>query len=527
MKPKKISNKLSLFAITLVVLSAVVPGYAQREPAADPGKPSSQNGSASESGMHPEQLGQVKGWVGSLALQAATYAAPIVAMYNLRAAVAFGPNPKAQPNTIWKLEDISTPELSQESGYVSPNVDVLYGFGFADLAAEPVILTAPDSGGRYYMIEIVDMWSNAFAYPAGASSGYKGGKFALVGPGWKGTLPPQVKRIDCPTRWIELQPRVYVRNQADLEGAKKVLEGVTIQGLSQYNGGPAPQKRAYHYEVPKLDPKVASSHFPFDDALQFWSIFSAALNENPPPESEIKSVLPQFKYLGIELGKTWKREGVDPLILAQMKAAAQEIVPMTIASVHLAGGRANGWVIPPANTGMGGADYLSRAGIAIFGLTANTVTEAIYYSSVLDGNGQAMTGEKRYTITFKQPMEFAKSVPPGFWSLTIYDSATSYSVPNAIQRYSLGSDDNLKKNPDGSFTIYLQHDNPGPDKESNWLPAPAGPFYLILRNYAPVHSVVTALQDVTTFQGPPPVLPAEDRLSRSHAAQAELNLTPR
>jgi len=140
----------------------------------------------------PEQLKAIEAWTDALAIQAATYGASLLAMYNLRSSVAVGPNPKTPPNEIWRMEDISTPKLAAESGYVSPNLDVVYGFGFADLGIEPVILTAPDSGGRYYMIEIVDMWTNAFAYPAGGASGYKGGKFALVGlerraSGWRET----------------------------------------------------------------------------------------------------------------------------------------------------------------------------------------------------------------------------------------------------------------------------------------------------------------------------------------------------
>jgi DNA sulfur modification protein DndE len=316
-----------------------------------------------------------------------------------------------------------------------------------------------------------------------------------------------VKRIDAPTRWIELQPRVYVKNEADLAGARKVLDGVTLQTLSQYTGGSAPARPTYNYEVPKLNPKIASSHMPFDDPLQFWSIFSAAMNENPPPKNEIEAVLPQYKYLGIELGKQWKAENVNPLILAEMKKAAQDIAGLALGTMPLAGRLANGWVIPPANTGNGGTDYLSRLCVAVFGLTANTVTEAIYYSGVLDGNDQVMTGAKKYTLTLKEPMDYAKPIPPGFWSVTMYDKVTSFSVPNPINRYDLGSDSNLKKNADGSITLYLQHDNPGPDKESNWLPAPPGPFYLILRNYAPVLELGKQLENLDTFQGPPPVVP--------------------
>jgi hypothetical protein len=126
-----------------------------------------------------------------------------------------------------------------------------------------------------------------------------------------------------------------------------------------------------------------------------------------------------------------------------------------------------------------------------------------------------MTGAKQYTMTFTEPMLYAKPVPPGFWSLTMYDGKTAYTVPNAINRYQLGSMSNLKKNADGSFTLYLQTKNPGPDKESNWLPTPAGPFYMILRNYAPDPALINALKNPETFQGPPPVVPVGGAVATS------------
>src|SRR5208283_1334651 len=184
--------------------------------------------------MPPQQAKLIQDWARSLAVQAATYGSAIVGMYNLRETVAVGPKAKAPPGTIWKFDQIASPKIAEETGYVTPNVDVIYGFGFFDLGQEPVIVTTPDSNGRYYMVEIVDMWDNAFAYAAGKDVGYKGGKYAVVGPGWKGELPADVKRIDAPTRWVEIQPRVHVKNQADLDGALEVLKGVTVQGLSQY-----------------------------------------------------------------------------------------------------------------------------------------------------------------------------------------------------------------------------------------------------------------------------------------------------
>jgi len=459
----------------------------------------------------PEGAGnnQPAAWISALALQTATYAMPIVAMYNLRDSTSVGPHAKTPPNEIWRIEDIASPEIAQQAGYVTPNVNVIYGFGFMDLAQQPIILSAPDSQGRYYMVEICDMWANAFAYVGGLGTGYDGGAYALVGPGWQGELPADVKRIDCPTRWVEVQPRVHVRSAADLPAARKVLRGITVEGLAQINGGPAPAAVAYNYETPRINPKVASSQMQFLDPLQFWEIFAAAMNENPPPRNEIEVMLPQFKYLGVELGQPWRRESVNPLILEEMRSAARQIAPMMMPLIPILGVTAKGWNIPPANVGMPGADYPGRAIVAVFGLTSNTPKEAIYYTSVTDGRGQMLTGAERYTLTFKEPMNCINPVAPGFWSISAYDSATGYTVPNPIDRYALGSDDQLKRNADGSFTLCVQRDSPGADREANWLPVPPGAFYLIIRVYAPVPEIVAALANPATFDGPPPVTPVE------------------
>lgn len=459
----------------------------------------------------PEQVKSIEEWAHSLALQAATFAAPIVGMYNLRQTVATGPDPKAKPGTLWRMPNISTPELAKESGYVTPNVNTIYGFGFMDLSEEPVVLTAPDSQGRYYMIEIVDMWNNAFAYAAGKEAGYKGGKFAIVGPGWKGTLPEGVKRIDSPTPWVELQPRVHVKNQADLPAAQAVLAAITVQGLSEYEGKPGPAPKTYQYLTPKLDPKVASSRLTFVDPLQFWTIFVDAMNENPPQKSMIEAVLPGYKYLGIELGKKWNPDNVDPLFLAEMKKVVPEIGPMMANMVYVIGPHANGWMATPYNlaaaTTPPNADYLTAAISAVVGLTANTVEEAFYLWGQYDYKMQKLTGEKKYTMTLPVDFPYLQVVPPGFWSVTMYDLNTNFTVENPINRYTLGSDDNLKKNADGSITIYLQKDSPGKDKESNWLPAPAGPFYMAVRNYAPADAALAALKDPAKADLLPKVIP--------------------
>src|SRR5664279_258972 len=188
--------------------------------------------------MPAEQKELIQAWARSTAVYAATYGSAIVGMYNLRNTVAVEAGAKAPPGSMWKFDQIATPEIAAQTGYVTPNVDVIYGFGFYDLAQEPVIVTAPNSDGRYYMIEIVDMWDNAFAYAAGKIVGYNGGKYAVVGPIWKGELPAGVKRIQSATRWVEMQPRIRVQDQADLPGAIKVMNAITVQGWSKYLGKP-------------------------------------------------------------------------------------------------------------------------------------------------------------------------------------------------------------------------------------------------------------------------------------------------
>ena len=449
----------------------------------------------------PDQAKALEDWTYAVALDAANWGSPAVIMYVLRANDALGSKPKAAPNSIWRMEDISTPKLSVEAGYVTPNVNVIYGFGFLDLGPEPIILTAPDSKGRYYMVEIVDMYTNAFAYVGGMATGYKGGKFALVGPGFKGKLPEGVQRINCPTRWTLIQPRIHVINPADLPAAKKVMDGISVQGLAKFTGQPAPKAPVYDYAAPEVtDVKQPASAMNFQDPLQFWEIFSAVINENPPPQDQVTAVLPNFEPLGIKLGKPWDRASLDPIVVKAMERAAKDIGPM-LGSLPF-GQVVNGWFMPAPSIGNSQTDYRTRAIIARIGLTANTPKEAVYYQGTLDSNGQQLTGAKKYTITFKETPPY---IAPGFWSLTMYDASNYYSVPNPINRYFLGSDTPMKKNSDGTLTIYIQKDSPGADKESNWLPAPAGPFYLIPRAYAPGRAMVESLSNAKAYT-PPPVV---------------------
>src|SRR5262249_21818703 len=308
-----------------------------------------QNKRAEDQGSFtPAQAQTLRDWSYALAVQAATWGSPAVIMYALRNNDAVGADAKASPNHLWRMEDITTPSIAEKEVYVLPNDSVLYGFGFLDLRREPVILNLPDSEGRYYMVETVDMWTNAFAYPAGATAGYKGGKYAMVAPGWKGNLPADVKRIDAPTPWVLIQPRVHMPNPSELTAARKVLAGITVMGLSEYMGKMALPAATYNYAPPQFDnPKLPVSTLDFKDPLQFWEILSAVMNENPPPADQISALLPMFQPLGLRLGQQWDRSKVDPIVLESMARAAEEVPQM---KNTLPFGRVtNGWFITLAS----------------------------------------------------------------------------------------------------------------------------------------------------------------------------------
>lgn len=487
---------LTLLGILMAIMLVTRPGLAQQT--APPGKPAQKQAAPK---LLPDQLRALKEWTYSLAIQAATWGGPLVTMYCLRYNDAVGERAKAQPNQIWRMENISTPELSKEAGYVTPNVNTVYGFGFMDLRREPIILSVPDSNGLYYMVQIVDMWTNAFACVGGKATGYKGGKFALVGPGWQGKLPKGVKRIDCPTPWILLQPRVhlYVNGKVDLARAIKVLDEIKPVGLAEFTGKKGPAVAKYDYPAPVYaNPDLPVSALDFKDPLQFWELLSVALNENPPPKDQVTALLPMFKPLGLEFGKPWDRTKLPALVVENMQEAAKNIGDMVAHQPF--GEHYRGAFIPPPTIGNSGTDYLTRAVVAHVGLTANTPDEAIYFMYPMDSEGNYLTGTKKYTMTFKEALPY---IPPGFWSLTIYDAKNNYTIPNPLNRFMLGSDTpKMKKNQDGSFTIYIQKDNPGPDQAANWLPAGEGPFYLIARSYAPTQQAMDILTNLKAWPIP-------------------------
>lgn len=253
-----------------------------------------------------------------------------------------------------------------------------------------------------------------------------------------------------------------------------------------------------------MNPLLPVSVLDFKDPLQFWEILATAMNENPPPKTEIEGLLPMFVPLGLEFGKPWDRSKVDPITLQQMARAAQD-VPKILEDMPF-GRLTNGWFIPPPTIGDPKMDYRIRAIIARIGLTANVPQEAVYYALATDADGNVPTGAKNYTMTFKPAPPYIK---PGLWQLRMFDGESHYPIENPIKRYVIGSDvKELKQEADGSVIIYIQPDSPGKDKESNWLPAPKGPMFIVLAEYPPGEAVVKSLSDPNAYV-PPMAVPVQ------------------
>lgn len=360
---------------------------------------------------------------------------------------------------------------------VRPNFDTLYSTAWLDLTKEPVVVSAPDTQGRYYMLPMLDMWTDVFAVPGKRTTGTGAGHFAIVPPGWQGTLPGHVQRIDAPTPYTWIIGRTQTNSPSDYEAVNGVQDGYTITPLSRL--GEAPQAA-----MATIDPTVDMKTPPMTQvntmgAEQFFSYAADLMMVNPPHVTDA-SLMARMRRLGIEAGKPFDFGKADAAIQRGLERAAPDALGKMRAVMPKLARVVNGWSL---NTDLGvyGNNYLKRAAIALFGLGANPPEDAIYPVNVGDADGKPLTGSNRYVLHFAKD-----EIPPvsAFWSVTLYDPE-GFPTANALKRNAIGDRDALQFNPDGSLDLYVQHASPGADKESNWLPAPAGDFNLLMRLYAP------------------------------------------
>jgi hypothetical protein len=358
----------------------------------------------------------------------------------------------------------------------APNADTLYSLAWLDLSKEPYILHVPDEHGRYYLMPMLEGWTNIFADPGTRTTGTGAGDFAIVGPGWHGELPPGVEELRSSTNLVWIIGRTYCTGTPeDYAAVHAIQDEYKLVPLSAWG-------KPYTPPPGKVDPSIdmktpVREQVERMDTVSFFTLLAALMKQNPP-YAEDASVLARFKQIGLIPGQDF-----DPSKIASAPGI-QDVPKLAVERIEghfrSAGEDLNGWVfIKPG--GRYGIDYLQRAFVTRFGLGCNLTDDAVYPSTKADAAGARLDGANKYVMRFPRGQ-----MPPvrGFWSLTMYD-AQYFFVANPLNRYTLSARNSLKAAPDGTIELLLQASNPGPDNEANWLPAPNGPFVLILRLYWP------------------------------------------
>jgi len=361
---------------------------------------------------------------------------------------------------------------------VRPNFDTLYSSAWLDLTQEPQIVSAPDTNGRYYLLPMIDMWSDVFAVPGKRTSGTTAAHYAVVPPGWRGALPAGVQRIDAPTVYLWIIGRTQTNGKADYPAVAKVQDGYKITALSQW--GKAPQPTAF-----KPDPTVEMKVDPLTQvntmsAARYFA-YAAELTNLHAAHITDWSTIARLAQLGIEPGKSFDLGKAAPEVKAALERAVVDGLALMKSKLPTLARVVNGWQMNTDTMGVYGNYYLKRAIVAMVGLGANQPDDAIYPLCVGDSEGKPLDGKFDYVLHFDKA-----ELPPvnAFWSVTMYD-AEGFQAANELDRFAIGDRDALKYNADGSLDLYLQHASPGADKVSNWLPAPSCPLGVTMRLYAP------------------------------------------
>jgi len=395
-------------------------------------------------------------------------------MTNVPTGVKEGLGPK---NVFHHKRSFPTAEFRE---VVRPNFDTIYSSAWLDLTEEPMIVSAPDTDGRYYLLPMLDMWTDVFAVPGKRTSGTRAQHYAVVPQGWSGDLPEGVGRIDAPTPHVWIIGRTQTNGPADYEAVHKVQDDYMITPLSQWGREVVP-------EPFKGDPTVDMKMSPAEQvitmpAAEYFSYGAELMKVNPPHVTDW-STLARLKRIGIVRGESFDFANASPAVQAALERAVVDGLQFMKDALPSLAPIVNGWQMNTSAMGVYGSFYLKRAIVAMIGLGANQPEDAIYPLNISDADGNPIEGGKQYVLHFSQD-----ELPPvdAFWSVTMYDDV-GFQIANELNRFAIGDRDALKYNADGSLDIYIQHESPGKDEESNWLPSPAegGPLGVTMRLYAP------------------------------------------
>ena len=417
----------------------------------------------------------------ALAHEAIVYAFPLYEMSRMRAATSprvcsAGPasddpaSPLRWCNVLVHARQLLTPGRSR---VVTPNNDTLYTNAWFDLIDEALVIDVPDTAGRYYVLGLLDFFTNPFASLGQRMTGTAARSFLLTGPNWRGTVPAEFAvagtHVACPTPWVWMIGRLLVDGPADLPAVHALQDGVRLRTLSAWLAGSDDTTTPRRFD-PQCDSKAPL------EAMRFAQVVGRALQDNPPPANE-RVLLARWDQAGLTDGPK------QPGQLAALQRSLGAIEPWLRAQ-SLGDQEQTGWQTMPLLEASFGADYRLRACVALKYIGALESREATYPMAHVDSEGRSLSGQHAYVLRFAPGQ-----APPveAFWSLTMYGSHDFMLVDNPIARYAIGDrTPELQKDADGGLTICIQHAAPD-DKHglANWLPAPEGDFYLCLRAYVP------------------------------------------
>ncbi len=375
----------------------------------------------------------------------------------------------------------------------APNADTLYSVAWLDLAKEPYVLSLPDEDDRYYLMPMLSGWTDVFEVPGKRTTGAKAQKYAITGPNWKGELPEGIKEYKSPTSMVWILGRTYCTGTPeDYKAVHAIQDKYSVVPLSAYG-------KPYTAPEGKVDPKIdmktpVRTQVEGMDSATYFSTLARLMKDNPPAKADA-AIVEKMAKIGIVPGKDFDISKLDPAIAKGLQGAPKIAKEKIMGFFPHAGKEVNGWQVM-TQTGIYGTEYLRRAFVTAIGLGANRPQDAVYPTSVVDGDRKPYDGANKYVMHFPKGQ-----TPPakGFWSLTMYDG-DYFFVKNPLNRYTLSSRYDFKYNEDGSLDFYIQNDSPGKEKESNWLPAPSGKFILMLRLYWPQETAPSIIDG--TWQPP-------------------------
>lgn len=427
-----------------------------------------------------------------LAVEAYIYGYPLVTVEMTRRVLTNVAAPEGKNAPMGQFANLRAYPDAKFRAVTAPNADTLYSSAFLDVGKEPYLLSIPEEDGRYFLMPMLSAWTNVFAVPGKRTTGTGPQTYFIAGPNWSGSVPTGAKLIQAPTSLIWIIGRTYCTGTPEDYRAVHAVQ-------DQYRLVPASAAgQAYTPPAGRVDPGIDTKTAVREQvnrmtATAYFNLLAALMKDNPPALADGVPVA-KMASLGIIPGQPFDPAVQPPAVRAAIEQAPKEAIPRIMGHLKTTGQHVNGWTFT-TDGGDYGKDYLQRALVTAVGLGCNLPQDAVYPLTTVDAAGRKLNGASKYVMRFP-----AGELPPvdGFWSLTMYD-ADYFFVDNPINRYSVSPRNDLKANPDGSVDLFIQAESPGVQRESNWLPAPRGPFALMMRTYWPKDAVLNG------SWSPPPV----------------------